>query len=223
MRNSLAPLLMATALLVVGAVVSGQTAPYVPGGGYGGYGSSDYGHSHASTYEEGVQSGFADVVRSAGAANLMNSAAAKNYEDARKKYIENRLQATQTYFESRRINQESRDAERSRPLSTEQYVRLARQQAPERLSVSQLDPLSGIITWPASLRSAEYKQDRATIERLYQERARGVDANYQDIQFACEALQAKLQADVAKFDPNDFIRAKKFVESLTYEVKVAQR
>lgn len=220
MRKSLAPLLMATALLVAGAVVSGQTAPYVPGGGYG---SDSYGHDHVSTYEEGVQRGFADVVRSAGAANLMNSAAAKNYEDARKKYLENRLQATQTYFESRRINQESRDAERSRPLSMEQYVRLARQQAPDRLSVSQLDPLSGIITWPASLRSAEYKQDRTTIERLYQERARGVDANYQDIQLACEALQAKLQADVAKFDPNDFIRAKKFVESLTYEVKVAQR
>ena len=130
---------------------------YVPGGsersyirtGYG-YGGG-YGYGHASTEAEGVQRGFADVVRSAGAANLMNSAAAKNYEDARKKYIENRLQATETYFEMRRVNEESRDAKRPRPLSTEQYVRLARQQAPERLSVSQLDPLSGTIDWPAVL------------------------------------------------------------------------
>ncbi len=147
----------------------------------------------------------------------------KNYEDARKKYLENRLQATQTYFDMRRLNAEARRSERSLPLSLEAYQRLARQQAPERLSVSQLDPLTGTIVWPAPLRRPEYQAPREELERLYVERANGVDLNYDDIQVACDRFQEQIKADLDKFDPNDFIRAKKFIDSLSYEPKVAQR
>jgi len=60
-----------------------------------------YFQRHASTLEEGIQRGYGDVVRSYGMANLLNSEAAKNYEQARRDYIENRLKATQAYFEAR--------------------------------------------------------------------------------------------------------------------------
>lgn len=220
--------ILATCLLLAAAPTAWAQSQFLPGDGtpveetfvpgvgygYGGYGSS--------TYEEGVQRGFADIVRSAGAANLMNSEAAKNYEDARKKYIENRLQATETYFEMRRVNQESRAALRPRPLSMEQYVRLARQQAPERLSVSQLDPLSGTIGWPRVLMTERYKEDRELLQTLFKERARGVAHNYEEIRDACQALLAKLKADATRIDANDFIRAKNFVDSLSYEVRLAQ-
>jgi hypothetical protein len=207
----------AAAVLAQDYVPGGSGGSYIPGYGYGGGG-----YGHASTEAEGAQRGFADVVRSAGAANLMNSAAAKNYEDARKKYIENRLQATETYFEMRRVNEESRDAKRPRPLSTEQYVRLARQQAPARLSVSQLDPLSGTIGWPAVLRGEKYKADRELIEQLFKERSRGVVSNYDEIAKACDVLIEKLKPEANTLEANDFIRAKKFVESLKYEVSLAQ-
>src|SRR5687768_6794213 len=99
-------------LLAMTGATFGQTQPY---GGWGGY------HYHSSTEVEGAQRGFADFIRSAGAANLMNSEAASKYEDARKKYLENRLQATQTYFDMRRINAEARRSQRSLPLSLEAY------------------------------------------------------------------------------------------------------
>jgi hypothetical protein len=178
---------------------------------------------HASTVEEGVQRGFADVVRSQGAANLMNSMAAGNIEDARQKYIENRLQATQTFFDMRRINAESRRSERSMPLSNEAYVRLARQQAPDRLSVSQLDPLTGTITWPAPLRNAAYAENRDQLERLFKERASGVDDNYDEIRAATATFLNKIKTDVSTFQPNDYIRARRFLESLSFELMVAQR
>ncbi len=202
------------ALVLVSATTRLAQAQYY-GGGWGGY--------HSSTLQEGSQRGFADVVRSAGAANLLNSEAATKYEDARKKYLENRLQASQNYFDMRRLNAEARRSERSLPLSTEAYARLARQQAPDRLSVSQMDPLTGTIVWPAPLRRPEYDAPRQELERLYSERAGGTDLNYDDIQGACDRFQEQLQADLAKFDPNDFIRAKKFIDSLSYEIKVAQR
>jgi hypothetical protein len=178
---------------------------------------------HASTVEEGVQRGFADVVRSQGAANLMNSMALGNVEDARKKYIENRLQASQTYFDMRRINAESRRSERSMPLSNEAYVKLARQQAPDRLSVSQLDPLTGTITWPVPLRREQYKAHRAELERLFKERASGVDDNYDAIRSEAKKFLDQLRADTSKFQPNDFIQGRRFLESLSHELMVAQR
>ena len=102
------PLAFAGLILLVCSPVSAQW-----GGGWGG-------GYHSSTLEEGVQRGYADVVRSRGMANLMNSEAAINLQEADKKYLENRLTATQTYFEMRRYNQEARRAERSTPLSSEQ-------------------------------------------------------------------------------------------------------
>src|SRR5262245_21051469 len=78
---------------------------------------------HSSTLEEGVQRGFADVVRSQGMANLYNAQAATEAQKARSSYLDNQYKATQTYFEMRRYNTEARRAERSSPLSTEQYVR----------------------------------------------------------------------------------------------------
>jgi hypothetical protein len=51
---------------------------------YGGPGGSWYQPSFSSTLEEGMQRGYADIVRSRGMANLMNSQAAKEYELARR-------------------------------------------------------------------------------------------------------------------------------------------
>ena len=104
--------------------------PFWEGGGY----------RHASTVEEGAARGMADVIRSAGAANLMNSEAAKNYQDAQKKYIENRMQATETYFEMKRVNKEYRDANREAPPTQDQLIRLSKSRLPDRLGPTSLDP-----------------------------------------------------------------------------------
>jgi hypothetical protein len=172
-------------------------------------------YSYASTLEEGAQRGYADVVRSVGMANLLNSQAANQIEQARKQYIENQMKATQTYFEMRRYNTEARRAARSTPLSMEQYVRLARQQAPEPLTATQLDPLTGSVNWPPPLRKPEYEQLRRRVERLFQDRATGYVV-YGEIQQACDEFSAHLKADTNLFPPNDFIAARKFLDSLAW-------
>ena len=176
---------------------------------------------YSSTLEEGVQRGYADVVRSYGMANLLNSQAANQIEQTRKAYIENRLRATQTYFEMRRYNAEARRAEQGTPLSTEQYVRLARQQAPEPLTATQLDSLTGTISWPAPLRMAEYEPFRRRIERLFQDRATGYLV-YGEIQQAIEEFSAQLKNDIMRFPANDYVAAKKFLDSLAWAARGVQ-
>ena len=60
--------------------------------------------------------GMANVVRSAGYANVMNSIATQNYEQAYSADLDNRLKYTNTYFEMRRNNKEARGGS---PTATE--------------------------------------------------------------------------------------------------------
>ena len=176
---------------------------------------------HSSTLEEGVQHGFADIVRSQGMANLYTAQAATEAQKARSAYLDNQYKATQTYFEMRRYNTEARRAERSPPLSTEQYVRLARVEAPQVLTNTQLDPLTGSIAWPAPLLLPEYAMFRAQIERLFADRTAGY-STYGEIQQACQAFADQLRADIMKFQANDYVAAKKFIDSLLFAARGVQ-
>lgn len=219
MRTPFITLATLLALATIGRAQDPQALLPSSGEGFRGW----YDQPHASTLEEGIQRGYADIVRSRGMANLLNSEAAKNYEDARRYALENRLKATQTYFEMRRYNAEARRAARSTPLSMEQYVRLARQQAPSRLSVSQLDPFTGKVSWPVVLQRPEYDELRSNIDTLFSVRASGAVLSYGEIDKACEQFLEVLKRDLETFDQNDYILAKNFIQSLAYESQLVQR
>jgi hypothetical protein len=195
-------------------VISSATAAQAQWGDWGG-------GWHASTVEEGIQRGFADVVRSQGMANLYNAQATTELEKARSAYLDNRYKATQTFFEMRRYNTESRRSERSSPLSTEQYVRLARIEAPQTLTNTQLDPLTGAISWPTPLARPEYAEHRARLEKLFVDRSSGY-STYADIQKACESFLEQLRADIMKFQANDFVAARRFLDSLLFAARGVQ-
>ena len=184
------PLLALTLILVSSSALQAQY--------FGGARDTWNQPTFSSTLEEGAQRGYADIVRSQGMANLMNSQAAKEFELARREYIQNRMDATQTYFEMRRYNQEARAAERSSPLSTEQYVRLAREQAPARLSVE------------------------GKLDELFAVRAHGTVLAHGEIQTACNALLEKLRQDLQTFSSNDYLQARNFVTSLAREAQIVQ-
>lgn len=202
---SLGPLLAATA-----------SEPYLPGYPW----LLGYGYHHASTYEEGVQRGFADVVRSAGAANLMNSEAAKNYEDARRKYMDNRVYGTEKYFEMRQINRAARAAERGRQPTMEDLIRYASQRAPDRLSPSILDPLTGVISWPTVLRSELYQADRQKLEALYASRSASgylTPEQVAEVEAAINNISAVMKQNINTYSPQLYAQAKDFLKSLAYE------
>lgn len=178
----------------------------------------DSSQTFSSTLEEGAQRGYADVIRSYGMANLLIGQAAVQVEQARKAYIENEAKATQTYFELRRYNAEARH---KTPLSLDQYVRLAREMAPEPLTATQLDPLTGTVSWPAPLRLPQYEAFRQRMDRLFQDRATGYLV-FGEIQQVVQEFEAQLKADIMRFQPDDYIVAKKFLDSLAWAARGVQ-
>jgi hypothetical protein len=200
-------------MLVVALVGAGAAlAQYYPGYVY-----------KPSTAGESYARGFADVVRSAGQANLDNSEAAINYSEARKREIENQRLWTDTYFQMRKMNREYREAERGPRPTMEDAVRYAQAGKPKRLSPSELDAVTGGVSWPILLRDDRYSQGRAELERLFAQRAASGTIGAQDylkIRETTDAMLEQLKGQVRDVPPSDYVAARRFLESLAYESRL---
>lgn len=214
--NRLCLSVVVLAILATGSRAEAQRGrPYY--GGYGGYG----GGYRAATAEESVLRGMSDAVRSAGEYNLSTSEAAINYQQARSMEYENRLQGTNTYFEMRQINSAYRAAERGPRITQEDAIRNAAARAPNRMTKTDLDPLTGDIVWPIVLQTDLFAELRGQLDSRYHDRASSggaIGANgFFEIQQLTEEMLALLKANVADIHPQGYTMAKSFLEGLAYE------
>ena len=216
---------MVTTCLVLAIIACATNAMAQWRGGWGGGWGRGGGYHHASTAGEGYMRGMGDLVRSAGAANLMNSEAANRYEEARSKYLDNRLKATQTYFEMKRVNRAERQASgefRQAPTAEEMF-RMNESRKPRELDTSDLDPVEGTIAWPLLLQDDMYKEDRKAIESVFANRAKHNGHMSRDdslaLQQASESMRAALKTQVRNVSANDYIRATGFLKSLLFEAR----
>ena len=185
-----------------------------------------YVDNRASTPAESYGRGMSDMIRAAGAANLLNSEAARNYEEARSRYLENRLQATDTYFQMRSRNRAYREDERRPRPTSEELFRLAKARAPDRLSPSELDPISGEIVWPAALRDPRFAATQQRLERMFAywaEHSRQLTVNQMaELQATIDQLTEELMLVVEVVPANTYAEARRFLASLAYELQLSQ-
>jgi len=200
--------------LVVVAIISKDTRAQYWGGYY---------DNKAATAGESYMRGFSDVIRSQGEANLRNSEAAINYEEARSREYDNRLKGTQTYFEMRRMNTQYREQERGPRITQQQADHLAASRAPSRINANQVDPLTGEIAWPMVLTDEPYTKYREKLQDLFAQRAqRGGSiglSSYNEIQTVCKQLEQALVANINKYQPSQYVDGKRFIEQLAYEAR----
>ena len=213
-----APLLLAACVAWLAAGLAHAKWGGGWGGGYGGFGGG-----WASTAQQGADMGLASVVRAQGYANLKNSEAAKNWEEAKTMEMQNRLRWTETYFEMRKVNREKRADEAGPPITHEQAISLAKMKAPTRLQSTQLDPVTGHIEYPLILTQDIYKQYRDRLDSLFANRAAsGGSIRYEDfkaIQTTVSQFVEALQKHVSEYAAGDYGRARNFLDSLANEAR----
>lgn len=220
--------ILSLATLLVASTAYGQdsaSSGYVPGdvpGPYYGYRTQPH---HASTVYEGYLRGAADYVRAWGEYAVNKTRSMINYEEARSRYIDNRVKGVEARFTMRRMNREYRAAERGPRPTQEQLTEIAHAAAPDRPSAHQLDPISGEIYWPEALLGKQYDRYRELLGRLFAERPHVANGqgtrNYTAIQFVSKAMEERLKLHVRQFDPGSYIAAKRFIEGLAYEARYA--
>ncbi len=209
----------AACLAVLGCCLCGADAF----GQWGGYGYNR-GGGYASTAQQAAAYGYSAMMRAQGQENLMNSAAAKNWEQAKTMEIQNRLRWTETYFEMRKVNKEARAAEAGPRVTQDQAIRMAQSSLPPRLGSTELDPVTGHIDYPIILTQDIYDEYRRRLDTLFAHRAAaGGSIQYNDLK-EIETTVSKfidtLKEHVREYAGGDYGRARTFLESLVREAKM---
>jgi hypothetical protein len=207
-----------------GVPAGGYPYPSMPAGSYGMYGGYGYlPYDHASTLEEGLLRGQAAWLRAYGQGNYWNAQAMKDAETAYAQDLENRKRALETYCELARINQEARAAQRGPRPSREDAIRYAKEGFSQPLPSTQFDTTFGVLRWPELLQRPEFAKQRMAIDRLLPDFCLrpdevGCDTCGQITRLAVE-LEGKLKQEINSVNPMTYLAAKKFIESLAYEVQ----
>ncbi len=91
-----------------------------------------------------------------------------------------------------------------------------------RLRADQLDPATGKVTWPPLLESDEFAASRADLEGIFARRAANgkITARQRaQVQQTAKAMLGRLREQIQDAPPMDYTAAKRFLQSLAYEVQ----
>jgi hypothetical protein len=177
---------------------------------------------HASTAAESYARGHAAAVAAHGYYNLMTAHARVVHAEAARREIENREQRIDSYFAMRAKNRQERAAERGPRPTTEQLQRIAARGKPAPLSPSEVDTSTGAIAWPILLQEDDYRTFRTDMESVFAQRAATGNLSPDAVGKAkqtTEAMLAELKSHVRDVSQQDYIAARRFIESLAYEVR----
>jgi len=188
----------------------------VVGGGYWGGG--------VGTAESSAAHGYADMIRSQGYYNLTTAEGMVHAEKARSLYIQNKNEAFRSYLagKEQRTAVDAQKRERGRH-SAEALNVAAKSELPKVLGTDTLDPETGRITWPTVLLDSRYAAKRTELEHLFELRAKtsGGPNSQTKIRVAAGELTEMLKADITKIKlpSNDYMKARKFLDSLSAAVR----
>jgi hypothetical protein len=177
-------------------------------------------YHHASTLEEGVLRGGADFFRGIGEASYNSSLAAINAQEAYSRYLDNRLKATATYFDNRKLNRDARAEERGQRPSQEDLARYAKSRAPNRLPAYTFDAARNALIWPEVFNHPYFAAEREAIDRMMAARG-GAGPESREIQVATAQMIEKLRMVVHNVPGGEYAAAKRFLTSLHHEMNYA--
>ncbi len=180
-------------------------------------------HYHASMAAEGYARGIAAMTRAQGEYNRLTAEANIANAEAHRREIENKHQATATYFALRDANQAARAAERKPRSTPNDLARRAAQAKPDRLSPSELSVATGDVSWPTVLMADEFAPFRAEVEKLFNQRAADgqITTEHQaKVQESTKTMLLELKKHIREVSPMDYTMARQFIESLAYEARL---
>jgi hypothetical protein len=165
--------------------------------------------------------GLSHVIRAEGEYNALTARGMIDYETARSQFMANSKAWVDTYYELREQNEARRAARLARERhSPETLAAAARLAIPKPLSSESLDPLTGRIEWPEALKAAKYNRPRERLEQLLEIRATisASAAGKQEIVERAREMIETLKDDIREMPVNDYIAARKFLDSLMSSV-----
>ena len=186
-------------------------------GGYGGY----FGSYYSSTPAEGFFRGWGFAVQSLGEYQRLNAIANRHNQEARSRALDNDYKATETYFARRRLNAYEVRELRGPAPTTESHLAVNQARSPGRLSASQISRTSGKLFWPVALEDELFTDMRLSVNELFAARAAAqmldTRENTREIRQLVGMMRDELKAHIEVYPADEYVAAKKFLDSLAYE------
>ncbi len=163
--------------------------------------------------------GIASAISAKGSYNLSTSEAAINLTTAKKQEIQNRLDATNTYFAMRSVNRAATAAERRPNASMEQLARIARDSAPKPFGANDQDPVTGQVDWPEMLLIELYAPHRTVLDQLNADKAAAGRLSMRDQMKGrqeVEKMFSAMKTQIRVVPPQQYSASRTFLRSLIY-------
>ncbi|MCC7425143.1 MAG: hypothetical protein IT428_33150 [Planctomycetaceae bacterium] len=180
-----------------------------------------YGYSTPYTYSNYNPRlrGRGDAYRGLGEYNLYTSNAYINYEEARSRWMDNKLKYAMMYWERKRIAREHLAAEAAERIATrDRWLKNRVPDIPARLTSAQLNPYDGKITWPRELMGAEFAVWRQRLNDLFAVPSNERDTLHQyEVKEAVDVMKEILREEMLAMPSNQYLATRKFLESLSWE------
>ena len=166
--------------------------------------------------------GLADVIRSEGEAARSLSEAAIAAEHARNLAVENHVKEVAARLELQKLGRAARQEYYAEQRARrEKYLVNKVSGLPPRLGPNDIHHATGKIIWPVALTRDEFDAFRQELEELFLVRAYTKSDVSRDIYDAARALKDELKRYAADVPVNDYMHARKFLESLALEGQYA--
>lgn len=192
---------------------------------FGGFGNMGY---HASTVAEGEGNAISAVTRSKGQYLIDKSKANINNAQADAMVMQNRKQLAYDYFETRSVNKKDRFGDykdRKKHHTQQALFKYGEEGRPTRLTSSELDPVTGQITWPIVLEAPYFTDYTKPIDDAFVERAETKSRfdykTYQTVTKDCKKIETELRTQMKDIGTNGYATGREFMKRLKREVQKA--
>jgi len=160
-------------------------------------------------------------------ANATNATTLQTLEQVRGLRLDNKLKTAKTYYEKRKLYDGYRGVNTRKRPSTEDLLRYSKASLPKRPANYQVQPVGGKVYWPEVLQQDEFCEYRAELDCLFAQRKAGDSAPGSDVSRQVRKLAGEmhqqLRAKVRQTDPSEYLTARKFIDSLAFEVRFPAR
>ncbi|HZN34796.1 MAG TPA: hypothetical protein VFB80_13300 [Pirellulaceae bacterium] len=165
----------------------------------------------------------AAIITAAATFTRAQAESAKMGQETREKKLQNDLLGAKVFYDKRALYHTYKDTHQTPRSTADQYTERARSAAPERLSSYQLWIKPGYVRWPSLLLAIDYSEPRSQIDYLLVRRTPADSGagsqNCVDLQQQIDTLRLALQGRMRTYKPADYLAARKFLDSLAYEVQ----
>ncbi len=182
----------------------------------------DFDNEGGSTVAGDALRGRAKLAEALGKEAYYRSLSARQFQEAIDKMLENNRERIESYYEIRAKHDEA-DLWRNykTPITQAQANRLAKEAAPDRLTKSQINPESGVITWPKPLDDDALKKYRKPIDEAFEKRASpGVSYTKFDhlrVERMTDLMQRAVDSIKDKIDTEEYLALTNYLDSIRYE------